>query len=295
FHPGALSRIGARARSSPARRPCGSRGDDPRADCRRDMAWRLRAERIPSCDVWLLKHAKLGEQGLSDLYSLGRVDQFLRRHVEREREYFALAFDPSGPPPDLLIPARLAEEDGAVALFYAQNLSHLSLRLCTCVQLSLGEPCYEFGLLDSTDLERSVEPESVDYRADFAIAVVEPLEPGAVLLQTDATRELLVDGHIRGGKRLPHRHVLFPGFDQLWLTAIGNDLVHILHSACFECDQAVRDLECGGRDETFLCPLRIDQNEPIRTWLVKRERSSEAALLEHRVKVLACDSLAGNC
>src|SRR5690606_5099873 len=100
--------------------------------------------------------------------------------------------------------------------------------LCTCVQLSLREPCYELGLLDCADLERSVEPKSINHRPDFAIAVVEPIEPSAVSLQTDAARELLVDWHVRGGKRLPHRHVFFPGFDQLRFAAVGNDLIHIL-------------------------------------------------------------------
>jgi hypothetical protein len=233
------------------------------------------------------------EHGAHERHAPGR---FLHgRHVDVEgiAVHRPAALDPADQPADLRRdstgPTRLAVEHGAVGLVEAGDVAHDRLRALRQRKLLLRQTRRETRLLDRADLERPVQPETVDHASDLPVAVAEPLQHRLHAIRTDAAGDLLVNRHVGDADRVAHAHVAFPLFHELLAAPIGQDLVLVLHRTGLERDQAVGDLEGRGGNHARLRPRAIDDGHAIRGNVEQHERTRRALLGEQGIEIGTLD------
>ncbi len=158
---------------------------------------------------------------------------------------------PTHPRSRSVLPAGFGMQNPAGAPLHHRDLPHRALGGGWERQAAAGEAIEEADLLHGADRQRTAQPEGVHLLAHGPVAVVEAVHRLAHPGQADAPRQFLVDRHVRHHHRLPQPHVLLPGGAEGGrIAAVGQHRVHAGHGSHREADQAVGDLEGGGRRET---------------------------------------------
>src|SRR3990167_11358935 len=200
----------------------------------------------------LLKQTQRPQAGFTQLDTLARIAQIGHGDVQREAVQLVVLLQPANPPADARIlsggPASLAVQRPTGALLQPADVPDLGLDGRRERQLTLDQARQKLRLLHGTDGQGPLQPELINLSADLAIAVTQRGHLSAHELQTDAPRQLLVDRQVGDLDRLAQAHVPLPGLEKAGLAVVREYLVDTADRARGEADQAVANLEGGGRD-----------------------------------------------